>query len=69
MVEEQPATRARGNVKPGGRYGTAPDDAKHVEPEVAPVGVESAEVNVPDAIPGALPENAARRAGDEDEPK
>lgn len=47
---------------PGGRYGTAPPDAPHLDPEIAPRGAEAA-LNVPDAIPGALPENAARRLG------
>lgn len=48
---------------PGGRYGSAPEDAPHMEPEIAPVGMRAATVNVPEAIPGALPENMGRRLG------
>lgn len=54
------ATPRRGNVQPGGRYGSAPSSAKHMEPEIAPVGVATAPMNVPDAIPGALAENSRR---------
>ena len=69
MVDPQPTTPRRGNVQPGGRFGTAPDDRKHLEPEAAPVGIDDAELDVPETIPGALPENAARARGEDEEPK
>lgn len=59
MTDPQPATPRRGNVQPGGRYGTAPEDRKHVEPEVAPARGSDMEVRLPEALPGALDENDA----------
>lgn len=50
----------KGNVTTGGRFGDAPDDRPHVEPEVPPRGMESAELHAPDIVPGDLPENRAR---------
>lgn len=60
MVDDRrrEARRIHGNVTSGGRFGEAPDDKHHIEPEVAPLGIDSAEVHPPEAIPGALPENA-----------
>lgn len=59
----------KGNVTTGGRFGGAPGDRPHVEPEVPPLGAESAEVQVPDVVPGDLPENRARDAADEQGPR
>lgn len=59
MPHPRRATQERGNVQPGGRYGTAPDDQRHVEPEVEPLTGGDAEVRLPEAIPGALSENDA----------
>lgn len=67
MVDPQPATPRRGNVQPGGRYGTAPDSSKHLAPEAKPLGIDDADLQVPESIPGALPENAARRPADEED--
>ena len=57
--DPEPATRARGNVRTGGRYGTAPDDKKHLEPEMGPARGGDAEVRLPEALPGMLDENDA----------
>jgi len=58
MVEDRrrEATRIRGNATTGGRYGEAAQK-RHMEPEVAPVGMEDAEARVPEGFAGALPEN------------
>ena len=62
---DEPARRIRGNVAPGGRYGTADDRLHHMEPEVPPLGVESAPVRLPEGLPGALPENEGREGTEE----
>lgn len=54
MPEER---RAPGNVTRKGRYGSAPEDQPHMEPEVKPVTMESADVRPQKPIAGALPEN------------
>lgn len=56
-----------GNATEGGRYGTA-EGMRHVEPEVPPARCDNPDVAVPDAIPGALPENAGRRGPEREEP-
>ena len=70
MVDDRrrEATRIHGNVTSGGRYGDA-EDKMHMEPEVAPLGIEDADVQLPPAIPGALPENAEDREGEIDVPR
>ena len=59
MVDDRrrAARHIRGNVTSGGRYDSA-EHKMHLEPEVAPLGIDDAEVRVPEALPGALPENA-----------
>lgn len=57
------------NQTEGGRYGNAPDHEPHVSPETPPVRGADPPVHVPEATPGALPENMGRRpeahAGDD----
>lgn len=62
-----PTMNRRGNVQPGGRYGSARDDKRHVEPEVPPRGIDDAELRVPETLPGDLPENRDEAASSEDE--
>lgn len=59
MPQPRRASRERGNVQPGGRYGTAPDDKRHVEPELEPARGQGFDVRVPEPFPGALTENDA----------
>lgn len=70
MVDDRrrEARHVKGNVTTHGRFGEAPDDRPHMEPEVPPLGIEDAEAEVPDVVPGDLPENRARDAADEQVP-
>lgn len=66
-MEEQPrrASEIRGNVTKGGRYGTAKEKQRHLEPEAAPLASESAEARPPETFSGALPENKGVKPEDE----
>ena len=59
MVDDRrrEARRVQGNVTTGGRYGHAPDDQPHMEPEVPARGIDNADVELPETLAGALPEN------------
>ena len=61
MPDEDDRTPDEGpikNAQDGGRYGKAAHDEPHLAPEVAPVGVEDADLaDPPLSFGGALPEN------------